>query len=62
MLDALYLKHIDNVRDQHGALKFVTLDEATKGLSGAPLHAGAVKFYQDQGIEVPDHLIPPEMK
>jgi hypothetical protein len=33
-----------------------------KGLTGAPLHPGAVKFYRDQGIDVPDSLVPPEMQ
>lgn len=28
----------------------------------APLHAGAVLAYRDAGIEVPDHLVPPELK
>jgi len=27
-----------------------------------PFHAGAVRFYHEQGFKVPDHLIPPEMK
>ena len=27
-----------------------------------PLHPGAVRYYREQGIEVPDRLIPPEMK
>lgn len=31
-------------------------------LINIPLHAGAVKFYQSRGIDVPDALIPPEMK
>lgn len=26
-----------------------------------PLHPGAVQFYQDMGIDIPDELIPPEM-
>ncbi|MCL0065705.1 TAXI family TRAP transporter solute-binding subunit, partial [Dehalococcoidia bacterium] len=25
-----------------------------------PLHAGAVRFFQERGYDVPDHLIPPE--
>jgi hypothetical protein len=62
MLEALYVKHNEEVRKQHGSLKFVTLEEAVKGLTGAPLHPGAVKFYRDQGIDVPDSLVPPEMK
>jgi hypothetical protein len=62
MLEALYVKHNEEVRKQHGSLKFVTLEEAVKGLTGAPLHPGAVKFYRDQGIDVPDSLVPPEMQ
>jgi hypothetical protein len=31
-------------------------------LISIPLHAGAVKFYRSRGIEVPERLIPPEMK
>jgi TRAP transporter TAXI family solute receptor len=62
MLDSLYIKHLDSVQTQHGAMKLVTLEEAVKGLTGAPLHPGAVKFYREHGIDVPDSLIPPEMK
>lgn len=31
-------------------------------LINIPLHAGAVKFYRSRGIEVPEELVPPEMK
>jgi TRAP transporter TAXI family solute receptor len=62
MLEVMYIKRIDDLGKQHGALKILNLDGAIKGLSGAPLHPGAVKFYRDHGIEVPDSLIPPEMK
>ncbi len=62
MLDALYVKHNEEVRKQHGSLRLVTLNEAVKGLTGAPLHPGAVKFYRDKGLSVPDSLIPSGMK
>ncbi|MCF7935943.1 MAG: TAXI family TRAP transporter solute-binding subunit [Synergistales bacterium] len=62
MLDALYIKHLDEAQQEHGALKTVTLEGATQGLSGAPLHPGAVKFYREHGVEVPEELVPPEMK
>lgn len=62
MLDVLYIKKLDDIKKLHGALSTLSLEEALKGLSGAPLHSGAVKFYRDHGIEVPDSLIPPEMK
>lgn len=34
-----------------------TLDSAT-----FPLHAGAVRYYREAGLNVPDKLVPPEMK
>jgi len=27
-----------------------------------PLHRGAVKFYRELGLEVPDRLLPPEIR
>lgn len=62
MLEGLYIKQLEDVRKQHGALKSLSLEGAVQGLSGAPLHAGAVKFYREHGVDVPDNLIPPEMK
>lgn len=62
MLEGLYVKQLEEVKKQHGALKSLSLEGAVKGLSGAPLHPGAVKFYRDHGVDVPDNLLPPEMK
>jgi uncharacterized protein len=36
--------------------------EDSVALMNIPLHVGAVEFYKSRGIDVPDHLIPPEMK
>ena len=43
---------------------FGKLDVASDSVAlvSIPLHAGAVKFYRSRGIEVPEALIPPEMK
>lgn len=30
--------------------------------SSVPLHKGAIKFYREKGIDIPDHLIPAEAK
>jgi len=30
--------------------------------STVPLHPGALKYYKEEGIEIPDELIPPESK
>ena len=42
----------------HKATKEVTLDGALVGL-GAPLHPGAMRYYREQGLEIPPHLVPP---
>lgn len=62
MLEIIYIKDLEKMKEEQFALRFLDLSDALGGLSGAPLHPGAVKFYQDQGIEVPDALIPEEMK
>ena len=62
MLKVIYLEKLDELKDRQNALDPVCLEEAINGLSGAPLHPGAVKFYREQGIEIPDNMVPPEMK
>jgi TRAP transporter TAXI family solute receptor len=42
----------------HAATKDMALDKALAGLP-IPLHPGALRFYEEQGIEVPDRLKPP---
>ncbi|MDX1458186.1 MAG: TAXI family TRAP transporter solute-binding subunit [Marinobacter sp.] len=42
----------------HAATKAMALEKAIAGLP-MPLHPGALKFYQEQGVEVPDRLIAP---
>ncbi|MEM7022660.1 MAG: TAXI family TRAP transporter solute-binding subunit, partial [Pseudomonadota bacterium] len=42
----------------HPATKAMALDKAIGGLP-APLHPGAARYYEEQGITIPDHLKPP---
>jgi uncharacterized protein len=42
----------------HQATKHMTLDSAISGLP-APLHPGALKYYKEVGIKIPDTLLPP---
>jgi hypothetical protein len=42
----------------HKATKEVTLEGALVGL-GAPLHPGAMRYYREQGLEIPPELVPP---
>jgi TRAP transporter TAXI family solute receptor len=45
----------------HKAARFIQLDAALSGLP-VPLHSGALKYYREQGLKIPDSLIPPEAK
>jgi hypothetical protein len=44
------------------ALDGVNVLERTLTVNDYPLHAGAVRFYREQGLDVPEALVPPEMK
>ncbi|GAB6054261.1 TAXI family TRAP transporter solute-binding subunit [Magnetospira thiophila] len=40
----------------HGATKAMAIEKAIAGLP-LPLHPGALKYYQEVGLKIPDHLI-----
>ena len=42
----------------HAATKDMALEKAIAGLP-VPLHPGAVRYYEEQGLEIPDRLKPP---
>jgi TRAP transporter TAXI family solute receptor len=42
----------------HPATEAMALEKAIAGLP-MPLHPGAVRYYEEQGIEIPDRLMPP---
>ena len=41
----------------HNEAKLIVMDKAIEGLS-IPLHPGAVKFYKEKGMQIPDKLLP----
>ncbi len=43
----------------HAATSFMALDRAIAGLP-MPLHPGALRYYEEAGLEIPDRLRPPE--
>lgn len=47
------------LNDIHKATKDMKLELAIKGL-GAPLHPGAIAYFQQKGLTIPDHLLPPD--
>jgi TRAP transporter TAXI family solute receptor len=54
----------DNIDEIHTtAVTLKTLDKSAPFIGvNMPLHRAAVRYYRDQGIKVPSHLIPPEAK
>ena len=52
---------LDQQRAALKAIAEVDLARQTLEVSEYPLHAGAVRFYREIGLEVPERLIPPEM-
>jgi len=60
LLQALY-SHKDIIETTHpGTAKYFSMDTISK--SSIVLHKAAVKFYQENGINIPEELIPPEGK
>ncbi|WP_243296717.1 TAXI family TRAP transporter solute-binding subunit [Bacillus litorisediminis] len=54
-------ENLDFMYGVHDSAKNMTLETALDGLP-APLHAGAYKYFKEQGLEIPENLIPPEAK
>jgi TRAP transporter TAXI family solute receptor len=64
ILKALYDKRMNFVK-VNAALKMGGFEDFPKLImeyAESPLHPGAVKFLRERGHEVPDELLPPEMK
>jgi TRAP transporter TAXI family solute receptor len=56
-----YFDALPEVAKTHKSLSLVTIENSASEAM-LPLHAGAVRFYRDKGIKIPDRLIPPEAK
>lgn len=52
---------LTTLQNIHPATKAMSLEKAITGLS-VPLHPGAFRFYQENQIEIPSHLIPDQLK
>ncbi|MFC3041593.1 TAXI family TRAP transporter solute-binding subunit [Virgibacillus xinjiangensis] len=48
-------ENLNEVHAIHASAENIELESALDGLP-APLHPGALKFYEEQGIDIPDHL------
>lgn len=49
-------ENLATLQEIHGATKDMRLEIAIDGL-GAPLHKGAIRYYREVGLEIPDRLI-----
>jgi hypothetical protein len=55
-LTKLLWDNLATLQEIHSATKAMTLEEALKGIP-VPLHPGALRYYQEQGISIPEHLL-----
>jgi len=61
--DVVYLltktiyENLPSLKKAHQAVSSMHLKKALKSLP-VPLHPGALKYYKEQGMEIPDHLFP----
>jgi len=53
--------NLEQFHEAHASIRILTLDNALDGVS-IPLHAGAVRYYREKGIDIPDELLPPEIQ
>ncbi len=49
-------ENLATLQEIHGATRDMRLEIAIAGL-GAPLHAGALRYYREVGLEIPDRLL-----
>ena len=59
LLTKTLFENPDYLKAVHKMGAFITLDNALSGLP-APLHPGALKFYKEKGLNIPEALIPPK--
>lgn len=55
-LTKIIFENLDYLSKIHPACKFISPDKALEGLE-APLHRGAIKYFRERKIKIPDHLI-----
>jgi TRAP-type uncharacterized transport system substrate-binding protein len=52
-------ENLATLQEIHGATKDMHLESAVRGLA-APLHVGALRYFREVGVEIPERLIPEE--
>lgn len=57
----VFFENLDDVHATAPWMKSITLKTALSEMN-VPLHPGAYRYYREQGVTIPDALIPPEAK
>ncbi len=52
-------ENVEEFQAAHSSARGVNLQTALEEVK-IPIHAGAIRYYREQGVEIPDALIPPE--
>ena len=55
-LTKLLWENLAALQEIHNATKSMILENALKGMP-VPLHRGALRYYEEKGIDVPEHLL-----
>lgn len=56
-----FWEHLDEVHATAEWMKSINLGNALNQMSG-PLHVGAYRYYKEVGVNIPEELVPPEVK
>ncbi|MDK2824568.1 MAG: uncharacterized protein PWP71_2486 [Clostridia bacterium] len=61
LLTKTLFENLEEMYKVHKSATNIKLETALNGLP-APLHPGALKYYKEKGLTIPDRLVPPEAK
>ncbi len=56
-LTKVFYEQSGEIAAAHAAGKYIKLEKALEGIT-TPLHPGAVKYYKEKGIKIPDNIMP----
>ncbi|ANK82686.1 MAG: hypothetical protein TEF_19205 [Rhizobiales bacterium NRL2] len=56
-----FFENLDEVHQTAPWMKTITLNTALNEMN-VPLHIGAYRYYKEQGVDIPEALVPPEAK
>ncbi|KQL57908.1 MULTISPECIES: TAXI family TRAP transporter solute-binding subunit [Bacillaceae] len=59
LLTKILFENLETMYEVHNSAREMTLETALVGVS-VPLHLGAYRYFVEQGIDIPNELIPPE--